>query len=46
MIRFMGEAEAQKRFTLTADTVSHDEHGLQQLIVSNFPDLLVIYRTG
>ena len=34
MVRFMGDAEASKRFTATADNVSQDENGLKQLIVS------------
>ena len=37
MVRFMGDAEASKRFTTTADNVSQDENGLKQLIVST-PD--------
>ena len=39
MMRFMGDAEASKRFTTTADNVSQDENGLKQLIVST-PDLV------
>ncbi len=36
LVRFMGDTEANKRFTLTADNVSCDEAGLRRLIVSRY----------
>ena len=42
MVRFMGDTEASKRFTMTADNVSQDERGLRELIVSILSDTLSV----